>query len=304
MKGFNGLKNVAGVLGLVFVSLGILLHMSGGSKEQKVEYRGVVTNAYSVNNQGVTSEVLVFEMEPAFQQTVASNEETIEATVISSNGSGVEVQDASGIIYRINETKVEPINPTVGQTVQADVIVKEGRKVLLQTSTPYQIGANLTFRDNLQDASTVGYKEIDGITHEILKLDVPINTVEIKESLANRYILSSNGKAFTVSLCQGKYYLMPSGTHDEDGLFQVNEESNKLNPVSPSDISNAPCSIQDGYIYDSAAGVFQAHPFTPSNKGFNFLFYTGITLAMLLLITSGMWIEGLQLLFSSSKTSK
>jgi len=286
----KGLKNVALVLGAVVVGLAVVLNLSGGSKDQKVEYRGVVTETHGVNNQGFTSEVLMFKMEPAFKQTVASKEVTIEGTVVSSDGSGVVVKDeASGSSYRVMKTKVNTKNPKVGETVEAYVIPKETRSILLLTSIPYEVGEILTFRDYLEGASTVGYREIDGITHPIQKLDVPINTVEMEESIANRFILISNSKAFTVSVCQGQYFLMPldthaKNTHAKDGLFKVKEERDKLIPLSASDISNAPCSIQDGYPYDSAAEVFRKNPFTPSKEGFNFLIGVFFTLLFLTIV--------------------
>jgi len=284
----KGLKNVAQVLGAGVVGLAVLLNLSGGSKNQKVEYRGVVTETHGVNNQGFTSEVLMFKMEPAFKQTVASKEVIIESTVLSSDGSGVVVKDkASGSSYRVNETKVKTKNPKVGETVKAYVIPKETKNILLLTSTPYEVGKTLTFRGYLEGASTVGHREIDGTTHPIQKLDVPINTVEMKKSIANTFIIISNGKAFKVSVCQGQYFLMPLDTHAKDthdGLFKVNEKSEKLIPLSPGDISKAPCSIQDGYPYDSAAEVFRKNPFTPSKEGFNFLIGVFFTLLFLTIV--------------------
>jgi hypothetical protein len=308
MKGinsFNGLKNVFGVVGAVVVGLGVILNLSGGSNEQKVEHRGVVTGVHSVNNQGFTTEVKVFEMEPAFQQTLASKEQAIEATVVSSNKTLVEVQDNStGIVYRINETKVYPPNPKVGQIVKADVIIKDSKTVLIQGNKPHQVGDTLTFRDKLDSATTVGQKVIDGVTYPIFRLDVPVNTVEYEEDLSGIFIYVSNSKAFTLSFCAGNYYLYPTGrTHHTDGVFKVNEDSDKLIPQSSSAISDAPCTKQDGYKYKNGAQLFQGHPITPSNKGIQFLGYLGFAFFALILVTSGAWIEGLQLLFSS-KVSK
>lgn len=302
---FNRLKNVFAVVGTVVVGLAIVLNLSGGSNEQKVEHRGVVTEVHSVNNLGFTTELQVFEMEPAFQQTLASKEQSIEATVLNSNGSVVEVQDNStGIVYRINETKVYPPNPKVGQTVKADVILKNSRTVLIQGTTPHQVDDILTFRENLDSATTVGQKVIDGITHDIIRLDVPVNTVQYEEDLSGIFIYVSNSKAFTLSYCAGNYYLYPTGrTNDEDGVFKVNEDSDKLIPQSPSAISEAPCTKQDGYKYKNGARLFQGHPITPSTKWFDFFWYLGFTVVILIILTTGIWLEALQLLFSS-KVSK